>query len=169
MLRNSGPWIGCWLVILLLCACDADTGTTSVGGGDSGSTGGGDTQNDGLCSHPDNAIIDASAGAHGSECTSNSDCQYGRCVSSPLITGGALSFCTKQCNCGANSVCADDVGANGEPATCLRFGATYYPDEPDTAYCAQICKSLDDCLALSAGYTHCETAPVGVQKVCVAK
>ncbi|MEC9071216.1 MAG: hypothetical protein VX938_02510 [Myxococcota bacterium] len=174
----------CWsrilsvgLTVFLLVGCDSDqspTTTTGGGGGDvtpsngdTGGTGGGG--GDGLCSHPDNTIVDEGAGQHGAECISDVDCRYGRCVSSPLVTGGAFSFCTKQCNCGVNSTCSDDVGANGQPATCLRFGVTSYPDEPDTAYCAQICTSLTDCLALSDKYTHCENAPVGVKKICVAR
>lgn len=165
--RKWIPILGVGVLLMLAVGCDTESTTTTSGGGSStvNDTGGGD----GLCSHPDNAIVDDGAGEHGAECVSDTDCRYGRCVSSPLITGDAFSFCTKQCNCGVNSECADDVGANGQPATCLRFGLTYYPDEPDTAYCHQVCTSLDDCLALSPNYTHCENAPVGVKKVCVAR
>jgi len=158
------------LLLIQLVGCDADQRPTSSAGGGSGdvSTNGDGNGGEGLCSHADNMIVDEGAGQHGVECVSDIDCRYGRCVSSPLISGGVFSFCTKQCNCGVNSECSADVGDNGQPATCLRFGLTYYPDEPDTAYCAQVCTSLDDCLALSDKYTHCENAPVGVKKVCVA-
>ena len=179
MLRNYSTLGGCLILTLALIACDSDTGSSSggpsVGNGDGtgsgdigsvdGGNGGGGDNGDGLCSHPDNVLSNPSGGTHGAECTDDSDCQYGLCVTSPLVSGGAFSFCTKQCNCGANSSCKDDTGSGGQLGECLRFGLSSYPDEPDTAYCQQTCSSLADCQDLSDKYTACKIV-VGTRKVC---
>ena len=158
------------LCALLVFSCDTNdddepsssSGSSSNGTVDGGDGGGGD---DGLCSYEDNVVSNPSGGYQGDECEQDSDCRYGTCVSSPLVTGDQFKFCTKQCNCGANSECSADGLVDGLDSTCLRFGVNSYPDEPMTAYCQRECTSVSDCKSFSDKYTDCRVL-VGVTKVC---
>jgi len=127
-------------------------------------TTGDDASTAGQCPHADQAIGDASALPHGSQCTSDADCQYGQCVTSELVTGFNFKCCTKQCSCGENSQCSQD----GAGFTCLRYGPSY-PDEPYAAFCAPTCTSVSDCAGLGP-YTACDNiAGAGIKDVCVVQ
>ena len=165
--------------VLLLCAltliaCDANdddqtsssgTAASSNGGTDAGTNTGTGSSDDGMCSYEDNVISNPEGGFQGDECTEDSDCRYGTCVSSPLVTGDQFKFCTKQCNCGVNSECSADGRVDGLDSTCLRFGVSSYPDEPMTAFCQRECSSVSDCKSFSEKYTDCRVI-VGVTKGC---
>ena len=136
---------------LLMASCDASSGSSS-------------TASDGECPFAAQSVLDATALLHGSQCTTDDDCQYGQCVTSPLVTGQSFKFCTKQCACGENSQCSDD----GAGFTCLRYGPSY-PDEPYTAFCAPTCSSVADCAGLGP-YTACmNIAGAGIDEVCVVQ
>lgn len=123
---------------------------------------------EGVCGQEPNAVDDPEAGTHGAECAEDTDCQYGVCVGSPLVTGELFKMCTKQCSCGENSECSADPKFNGMGATCLRFGEAIYPDEPMVAYCQHTCLSVADCAALSDQYNACVII-VGATKVCAVE
>jgi hypothetical protein len=164
-----------YLVVLLcafsLIACDAgddDDGGNLAGSGaapDSGSTADTDSTPDGQCPYAANVVTNPEGGYQGDECTTDDDCRYGTCVSSPLVTGDQFKICTKQCNCGENSECSADGRVDGLDSTCLRFGLSVYPDEPMTAFCQRECTTVSDCQSFSEKYTDCRVL-VGVTKVC---
>ena len=115
---------------------------------------------------------------HGQVCEQDADCEYGRCVASPAITGGAFKVCTKDCSCGANSDCGVDLspaGVDPSQATageCIRFPQK--SSEPIISMCLPPCQSVSDCTALGDQYTDCALPEstygiVGLYKVCVAK
>ena len=158
------------LCALMIVSCDSsDSDGSSSTSSSSTTTGGTNTGNgssdDGLCSYADNVVSNPEGGYQGDECTQDSDCRYGTCISSPLVTGDQFKICTKQCNCGANSECSADGRVDGLDSTCLRFGVSYYPDEPMTAFCQRECTSVSDCKSFSDKYTDCRVL-VGVTKVC---
>jgi hypothetical protein len=160
-------------VVLLLCAfalvgCDVEDGdhngatTSTLDGGSSADVG---SAPEGQCPFAANEVTNPEGGYQGDECTTDDDCRYGTCLSSPLVTGDQFKICTKQCNCGENSECSADGRVDGLDSTCLRFGLSVYPDEPMTAFCQRECTTLSDCQSFSEKYTDCRVL-VGVTKVC---
>ncbi len=112
-------------------------------------------------------------GIHGELCETNADCEYGQCVTSTSITGGAVKFCTKKCRCGIGSECNDDPSIReGLEAKCVRM-PTQATGEPLTgAFCVQECVSVSDCKLLDEAYNRCDFpqsihGSVGARKVCL--
>jgi len=92
----------------------------------------------------------------GAGCELDCECETGFCYDEGYL--GDFRFCTRRCEGGCND------GVEGEPLfTCLLFGGKL-ADRHDlvvTDICQRICKSLDDCQALSTTYDACGTDKPG--------
>jgi len=99
---------------------------------------------------------------HSEPCTSDAECKYGLCHSSPEIAG--FKFCTKNPYCGPTTECSSD-NSNGKTYFAQLYNNNSHPNETAKEICVQECKFATDC---PSDYTACETV-TGVRKTCTAK
>jgi hypothetical protein len=118
-------------------------------------------------------VIHPEADEVGAQCAADEDCQFGMCYKGEMTTGAA-GFCSKPCDCGEGSDCADH-GFFGESSEayflCQRPGAGS-PDRVSglTAFCAPQCFTLADCGEYGAFYTACDLPSSGsIRKFCQVK
>ncbi|MCA9523373.1 MAG: hypothetical protein KC609_20505 [Myxococcales bacterium] len=126
-----------------------------------------DTNNgtDPVCTNVVN-VTNASGLLHGSPCTQDSECMYGKCLQSPVAS---FKFCSKNCSCGANSSCSDDPANNGVTYACARkrSGTSVNAEQ-----CLLRCSSVADCQKVDSRYNACDFLPdtmdisSGAAKVC---
>ena len=98
-------------------------------------------------------------------CNTHDECKYGICYRGELTEGGpGVGFCTKLCDCGEGSNCADDGGftATDPYLKCQRPSGS--ANEPLKAFCAPQCYSLADCARYGDAFTSCAPPSSGVPK-----
>ncbi len=100
---------------------------------------------------------------NGMICAEDSECKYGICYKGELTAGAPdKGFCTKKCDCGEGSNCADDgMLTTTEPyLICQRPAGS--ANEPFKAFCIPQCLgSVDDCSRYGDGFTTCAQPSTG--------
>lgn len=114
-------------------------------------------------------VTNASGLLHGSPCTQDSECKYGKCLQSPVAS---FKFCSKNCSCGANSACSDDPANNGTTYACARKRTG---SSSNAEQCLLRCSTVADCQKVDSRYTKCDFIPdtidisSGAAKVCMTE
>lgn len=126
--------------------------------------------------------VNAGGKAIGERCTTNDECEYGRCImpsefagclalsdtfrTNAGLTNSLFGWCTRGCDCNET----EDSNLSSEEKQTLY--CLYPPGGTgDWRHVAPKCSSLDDCLALDAAYTECKATTCGsdgATKVCHA-
>lgn len=120
-------------------------------------------------------VIHPEAGDMGAQCAADEDCQFGQCYKGEMTAGdAAIGFCSKPCDCGEGSDCADHgfFGDSSEALfLCQRPGAGSADRASGlTAFCAPQCWTLAYCEAWGAFYNACDLPSSGsIRKFCQVK
>jgi hypothetical protein len=163
----------------------SDTHAAEVQGGEDTTTGGestttGDVEDippewwndEAIC--PGHELVNPGAQAMGTQCTQDSDCQWGICYRGSITDfQPGFGVCTKACDCGEGSSCAAEGNLPGynQPAfVCQRPSKVSQPegkqDLLDT-FCAAQCYALEDCKVHGDFYNTCARPETGTPaKLC---